>query len=71
VCWATRPGPVAGASGVDEKLVLVDQTQPVQFGRELAATEKHARWVVSLSFCSPVSNSPATMSTVGFGSPPA
>src|SRR5262245_25425042 len=28
--------------GVDEELVLVDQIQPVQLGRELAATEEHA-----------------------------
>ena len=32
---------VACDSGVDEELVLVDQIQPVQFGRELAATEEH------------------------------
>src|SRR5262249_45505120 len=28
--------------GVDEELVLVDQIQPVQLGRELAATEEYA-----------------------------
>src|SRR5881392_3678730 len=33
---------VAGDPGMDEELVLVDQIQPVQFGRELAATEEHA-----------------------------
>src|SRR5688572_3560346 len=33
---------VAGDTGVDEELVLVDQIQPVQLGRELAATEEHA-----------------------------
>src|SRR5215211_5754921 len=33
---------VAGDPGVDEELVLVDQIQPVQLGRELAATEEHA-----------------------------
>src|SRR5580765_1358558 len=33
---------VAGDPGVDEELVLVDQVQPVQLGRELAATEEHA-----------------------------
>src|SRR5687767_1037604 len=33
---------VAGDPGVDEELVLVDQILPVQFGRELAATEEHA-----------------------------
>src|SRR6185503_8404048 len=35
---------VAGDPGVDEEFVLVDQIQPVQFGRELAATEEHAVW---------------------------
>src|SRR5438477_12442631 len=33
---------VTGDPGVDEELVLVDQSQPVQLGRELAATEEHA-----------------------------
>jgi len=33
---------VAGDPGVDEELVLVDQIQAVQLGRELAATEEHA-----------------------------
>src|SRR5206468_10380131 len=33
---------VAGDPGVDEQLVLVDQIQPVQLGRELTATEEHA-----------------------------
>ncbi len=33
---------VAGDPGVNEELVLVYQIQPVQLGRELAATEKHA-----------------------------
>src|SRR5437868_12145013 len=33
---------VAGDPGVDEELVLVDQIQPVQLRRELAATEEHA-----------------------------
>src|SRR4051812_31233889 len=33
---------VAGDPRVDEELVLVDQIQPVQLGRELAATEEHA-----------------------------
>src|SRR3954447_16139054 len=33
---------VTGDPGVDEELVLVDQIQPVQLGRELAATEEHA-----------------------------
>src|ERR1051325_2017970 len=33
---------VAGDPGVDEELVLVDQIQPVQPGRELAAAEEHA-----------------------------
>src|SRR5688572_19286731 len=33
---------VAGDPGVDEELVLVDQIQPVQLGRELAAPEEHA-----------------------------
>ena len=27
---------------MDEKLVFVDEIQPVQFGRELAATEEYA-----------------------------
>jgi hypothetical protein len=31
---------VTGDPGVDEELVLVDQIQPVQLGRELAATEE-------------------------------
>src|SRR6185295_5024302 len=44
---------VAGDPGVDEELVLVDQIQPVQLGRELAATEEHAGGVASLSFCTP------------------
>src|SRR5688500_14061254 len=35
---------VAGDPGVDEEDVLVDQIQPVQLGRELAATEEHAGW---------------------------
>src|SRR5436853_3499122 len=35
---------VAGDPGVDEQLVLVDQIQPVQLGRELAATKKYAVW---------------------------
>ena len=30
---------MTGDPGVDEELVLVDQIQPVQLGRELAATE--------------------------------
>src|SRR4051812_36780532 len=34
--------PVAGDPGVDEELVFVDQVQPIQLGRELAATEEHA-----------------------------
>ena len=29
--------------GVDNELVRVDQIQPVQLGRVLAATEEHAR----------------------------
>src|SRR4051794_29170309 len=33
---------VAGNPGVDEKLVLVDQIQPVQLGGERAATKEHA-----------------------------
>ena len=33
---------VAGDSRVDEELVFVDQVQPIQLGRELAATEQHA-----------------------------
>lgn len=33
---------VAGDSRVHEELVFIDQIQPVQFGRELATTEKHA-----------------------------
>src|SRR5687768_12696244 len=33
---------VADDPGVDEEHVLVDQIQPVQLGRELAATEEHA-----------------------------
>jgi hypothetical protein len=33
---------VAGDPGVDEELVLVDQIQPVQLGRELAATEERS-----------------------------
>lgn len=33
---------VAGDLGVHQKLILVDQIQPVQFGRELAATQDHA-----------------------------
>jgi hypothetical protein len=33
---------VASDPGVDEELVLVDQIQPVQLGRELAATEEYA-----------------------------
>ena len=33
---------MAGDPRVDEELVLVDQVQPVQFSRELAATEEHA-----------------------------
>src|SRR5688500_5146761 len=33
---------VAGDPGVDEEGVFVDQIQPVQLGRELAATEEHA-----------------------------
>src|ERR1041385_6401217 len=33
---------VAGDPGGDEEHVLVDQIQPVQLGRELAATEEHA-----------------------------
>jgi hypothetical protein len=33
---------VAGDPGVDEEPVLVDQVQPVQRGRELAAAEEHA-----------------------------
>src|SRR3954466_400560 len=31
---------VAGDPGVDEQLVLVDQVQPVELGRELAASEQ-------------------------------
>src|SRR4029077_8096610 len=50
---------VAGDPGVDEELVLVDQIQPVELGRELAATEEHAGGVASLSFCTPVRRSPA------------
>jgi len=34
--------PVADDPWVDKKLVLVDQVQPVQLGRQLAATEEHA-----------------------------
>jgi uncharacterized protein YfiM (DUF2279 family) len=33
---------VAGDPAVDEELVLVDEIQPVQLSRELAATEEHA-----------------------------
>src|SRR3546814_9078002 len=33
---------VAGDPGVDEEPVLVDQVQPIQLGRKLAATEEHA-----------------------------
>src|SRR3982751_3927352 len=33
---------VAGDPGMDEELVLVDQVQPVQLGRELAASEEYA-----------------------------
>src|SRR5438046_8041099 len=35
---------VAGDPGVDEQFVLVDQIQPVQLGRELAAPEEYAVW---------------------------
>ena len=33
---------MAGDPGVEEHLVLVDQIQPVEFGRKLAATEEYA-----------------------------
>jgi hypothetical protein len=33
---------VAGDPRVDKEFVLVDQVQSVQFGRQLAAAEKHA-----------------------------
>ena len=36
---------VAGDPGMYEELVLVDQIQPIQLGREPAATEEHAGWV--------------------------
>src|SRR5688572_17167269 len=35
---------VAGDPGMDEQFVLVDHIQPVQLGRELAATEQYAVW---------------------------
>src|SRR5438046_5760965 len=35
---------VAGDPRVDEELILVDEIQPVQRARELAATEEHAGW---------------------------
>src|SRR5690242_19717197 len=35
---------VAGNPGVDEQFVFVDQIQPVQLGRELAAAEQYAVW---------------------------
>src|SRR3954471_9291178 len=35
--WAVARDP-----GVDEEIVLVDEIQPVQLGRELAATQEHA-----------------------------
>jgi hypothetical protein len=35
---------VAGDPGMNEQLVLVDQVQPIQLGRELAATEEYAVW---------------------------
>ena len=34
---------MADDPGVNEELVLVDQIQPIQLSRELAATEEHAR----------------------------
>lgn len=37
-----KSGAVTGDPGMDEKLVLVYQIQPVQLGRKLAASEKHA-----------------------------
>src|SRR5207248_5316885 len=46
-CWAARSrtgSGVAGDPGMDEQFVLVDQIQPVQLGRELAATEEYAVW---------------------------
>ena len=56
---------VAGDPGVDEKLVLVDQIQPVQLGRELAATEEHAGRVASLRFCTPARTKPAKKTVSG------
>ena len=41
---------VADDPGVDEELVLVDQIQPVQLGRELAATEENAGRGLILEF---------------------
>src|SRR3954469_13518673 len=38
-----RVGPWPAILGWTRKLVLVDQIQPVQLGREFAATEEHAR----------------------------
>src|SRR3954465_13645573 len=45
---------VAGDPGVDQQLVLVDQIQPVQRGRELAATQENAarRRVLELLYAS-------------------
>src|SRR5689334_23376616 len=42
-CRAARPGAasaVAGDPGMDEQLVLVNQVQPVELGRERAASEE-------------------------------
>jgi len=44
---------------MDEQLVLVDQVQPVELGRELAASEQDPAGVASLSFCTPSRRSPA------------
>lgn len=38
-----QSGAVAGDPGVNEELVLVDQIQPIQLGRKLAAAQEHAR----------------------------
>ena len=44
--------------GVDEEPILVDQIQPVQLGRQLAAAQQHAAGVLSSSLCAPVRRSP-------------
>lgn len=52
---------MASNSGMDEKLILVNQAQSVQLGSELSATEENAVWRPVLELLYPREQVPSDM----------